>query len=225
MSNKAQILAALVGALEPYLGPLGFKYQKSQETFIRKEKDYDQRIVLNLDRRAGTNILFLMVGVSVRLKPIEDIINACKPGLPKRDLNWIPTATRLLFNLYPRDQEMDEWNLASEQDVSSYIDEIKDRIQRYGLPFLEKFKEVDELIACLESDTGDWPVPTEQQRAEVLVASYLFLRDRKKLQLAIPKLRRNLSIVRDGFYLGYFDEFLECLAKQAPEFAEVMRRR
>ncbi len=219
MISRRALSEAVAEQLRDFLRAHGFaKFLKARDEFVRALEDRQDRLALDIFKWPNAGSWNATFRVKVRYEAIERLRNAPnKSG----DANHTCTLNRLIDNLYPKNIDHFQWQLAGLEDVAAAAPEMKARISAYAFPFFERFRDLDAVRQAMASEVGDWPVPTVQARAEVLLSCLALTGDAAGLSRWIPKLRAELQTVQGGAYRQRFESFLSRLASAFPQLVLV----
>jgi len=217
MSPKSKdLFDVLVDKLLPLLGANDFIFMKSEKCFEQKSKEFVKRIIPYFDRRSRQGVFNLGFVFNVRINKLEDVVNSCKPYITSNKAKKSISASWLLLGL--TDRNVSDWNYSSGEEIVDDLEIIFSEIEKYGIGFLDKYCHVKELMKCLESEECSWPVPTEENRAQTLLALYICTNSIEKFNKMLPVLNERLTEIQDGFFKEDFNGFVNNLLEHHPEF-------
>lgn len=215
MINRKLLVESAARALNDCLRARGFgKYLRAREEFVRNLDQRQDRLAIEVFKWANADEWNLTFRLKIRFEPIELLRNGPDAAA---DARHSTTLTKLIDNLYPKTIDRFQWPISRADDVAAAAPEMKVRIDTYALPFFQRFRDLAAVRQAMESELGDWPVPTPQARAEVLLASLAMMGDAAGLSGWIPKLRRELATLQGGAYRDRLESFLARLSSAFPQ--------
>jgi hypothetical protein len=164
MASSVELRNALLKRLGAQLSPMGFR--QSQQTFAKRWGAGKLLVHLSFVRHADD--LDVLVDVAVRHDAIEDRLNADRPQLSKRERSKTATVGAELGN-WSIGRPL-RWTVSTPADLEPVGRRLLEEVCRTGLPFLERFAQLDELERVLAADdqTARLICPLTEKRNAVL---------------------------------------------------------
>jgi hypothetical protein len=146
MASTAALRSALLKRLGAQLSPMGFRL--SEQTF--RKRWGAGKLLVHLSFVRHTDDFDVLVDVAVRHDAIEDRLNAERPQLSKRE--WDKTATvGVELGNWSIGRPL-RWTVCTAADLDPVGKALLEELRRTGLPFLERFAQLDELERVLGAD-------------------------------------------------------------------------
>ncbi|MHB2154390.1 hypothetical protein ACX8XN_08325 [Calditrichota bacterium GD2] len=145
----------IINELSDYLSKFGFKYNKKFDYFIRKSPESLQIIDLIFYKNKDGSITVEPV-IRIKLKRIEEIYHK----VTLKDKKYLDATSTISINLgkliehiengINKDTNNDlRYLIENEQDILILIKVLKDKFERYVVPYFEKYstlKKIDEIL-------------------------------------------------------------------------------
>ncbi len=144
----AALQRAVLASLSTALQADGFRLW--EQDLWRPKADVRQIVHVSFIRHADD--LDLTLDVAVRHNEIEDRL-AKVSRLPARQKRRTATVGVELGNL--ADGRQKRWRLTEPSDVTGVVADALAWIRRFGLPFLDRFSSLDEIVAVLQSSSRE----------------------------------------------------------------------
>ena len=123
--------------------------------------------------------------VAVRVDAVEDLVHSGNKLLSDREKQQTATIGAELGNI--ADHRQRRWTIASMSDVQRVAGAMLDEFQKFGLPYLERYSDLNKMLDILSgNDAAAWlhsPVHAERCKRAVALALVLEKNDRA-LELA-----------------------------------------
>ena len=117
--------------------------------------------------------------VAVRFDALEDLINEYRPYLTKAQKKYTASLGVELGNLGEGAQK--RWVLADLDDAGEVAEEILDYFAKVGLPYLEKYSDMEAALDALSANDRGWlysPFPDERAKRAIGLAFLLGNKER-----------------------------------------------
>jgi hypothetical protein len=146
MASTAALRSALLRSLGAQLNPMGFR--QSEQTFGKRWGA--GKLLVHLSFVRHTDDFDVLVDVAVRLDAIEDRLNADRPQLSQRERANTATVGVELGN-WSIGRPL-RWTVSTPADLEPVVKGLLEELRRTGLPFLERFAQLEELERVLGAD-------------------------------------------------------------------------
>jgi len=198
---------SLIEAITPELAAIGFTYKPKVRSFHRPIEGGRQSLHLGfINHKEDFDVT---ADVAVRNDAIEDLVNETRQ-LTAAAKALTATVGAELGNIsvgQPR-----RWKVASEADIGRAVRGIMDDFRTTGIPYLERFSSLEEILSAL---SGDEPAnrlhaPLHADRARKALAAAYLLGRKDEFNSLIEAKTRYLT-ERNDFGLDNFKAFAESL--------------
>jgi len=154
-------------AVAPFFASKGFAARKANR-FERRVSDLTHIIALPPFRRAEGPIV-TSVGCGIRVEPVE--------VLRRRDEDSGDSVTvgEPLHLLRP-DKELRYWVFEKIADITANAQEITAEIEKYALPYLDRFTSSDVIYDIVKADQRPYPFNCQPGERDALMVYFTFLR-------------------------------------------------
>ena len=151
--------------------------------------------------------------VAVRHDVLEELVNESNPRLSKREKSQTASIGAELGNL-SMGQPL-RWTVSSEADIPEVCEGILAVLESVGLPYLQRFSSLEEVLSALSFDDQDaWlHSPIDHIRAKRAIGAAYWL-GRRETFTQLVKLKTQFLKNRKDFGLSEFMSFAEKLAKR-----------
>ena len=203
----------LIAQITPQLAEMGFAFKAKTRSFYRDIKGGKQILHLTFINHPGD--FDVTADVAVRIDALEDLVNAGNQTISASERALTASVGAELGNISAGQPK--RWKVASEADVAHAVSGVLGEFRSTGLPYLERFCSLEEIMSVL---AGDDPAsrlhsPLHTPRAmRALGAAFLLGRWDRFDEIAETKSRYLAE--RKDFGLGTYTAFAERLAQKKP---------
>jgi hypothetical protein len=200
-----ELQTTLLEALGERLKAHGFSTRAKSQSFERK---FDGgRAIVHLGFIAHATDFDVTADVAVRFDAVEELVNRSNQLLSKKEKSETATLGAELGNL-ERGQQM-RWTVQTEPDVPAAAAAIYEALQRTGLPYLERYTDLDRAYEALASDDrAAWlHSPFHTSRAQRACAMLVLLKRSNELAALVERKIAFLQSAKDPL-LPQFQKFV-----------------
>jgi hypothetical protein len=192
--SREELIRLVHDALAPLLAAYGFRAgQACTEDFVRAIPGGDQRISPEMFRWPSEKKWHVTFRLKVRLDAVERMLRDCGVRAGSKPDPCACAVNRLIDNLYPKTIGNFDWAVGGSEDVQAFKEAMADRLRTYALPFFDSLKDVEGLRKALEREDGNWPTPTAELRAALLLICLVLSGEAAAIEVWLPKLRETAS--------------------------------
>lgn len=199
------------------------KYIKSDEAFLRQGPGRQDRVGFEIFKWPSAKVWNVTFRLKICFEGLERLLNELDP-VGKGRHKPSCSVTRLIDNLYPKNIESFDWQVAALEDLAAAVPMMQQRLKTFGLPFFGALPNLRALREALEPDSGEWPVPTPESRAAVLLACLALGGEDTVFNGWVERLRAQVAKTRGGFFQGRFEHIVAALIVRFPRLAAADRR-
>jgi hypothetical protein len=149
MESRCKIIFnTIVSNIAVELNKAGFK-QKDDRTVIKWEKDCLKRISFDYTKEPFVEDASVSITVASGFKTLTDFLRKC-PGVYVGNPRQPAVMVTNIGELRPP-YRYDQWKLSPLSNSAEISNEIMSELLEFGLPFLEKYSSMDEVLEALQS--------------------------------------------------------------------------
>lgn len=176
MSSLAILQKQLLGEVGSLLHRHGFNPKPVQQSFRLAKSFGWASIHLAFVRHPPTDF-DVIVDAAIRIDAVQDSILGSSSLISDRDRKNSATVGCELGNLKGVGQQ--RWTISSEEDVRRVASEVVAECEATLLPFIEKYSNLDTLLAALETNTEVATLlsPYDEARQKTVLALSKFLKE------------------------------------------------
>jgi hypothetical protein len=215
--RKKIILDTIISTLSIWMESLEFKYQSSYEAFTAKNKLQDKRICIDLFTSPSAEYWNLSFNLNVRFHDIEDLLNKYKSYISKKESSKTVTIARSMLDIC----RADPFKLFSSEDVLKYESEIRKRIEKYAIPYLERYSDINYVRQDFEAGQNQWPMSNPIARCEILLAIFQIQGNQEAFHTSIEQFKDIIRNHGQGYYLNNFCEIVRGILKDHPNMRAI----
>jgi hypothetical protein len=210
---KKTIIDELINDMSVWISSLGFEYKKSHEAFIHRDINIVKKICIDMFSWPQEEFWNLNFQLNVRFTEVENILNKYKPYISKSESKKTVTIARSMIDLCPASP----FKLRSGKDVRDYRIDIKERIEKFAMPYLHKNSSLSSVREAFESEESQWPVRSPIIRCEVLLVIYALQNEWDIFDSSVNDFEDIIKNYRDGFHVSDFKGLINGLRKERTE--------
>ena len=198
------IIEEIIKIMGEWINIRGFKYLKSSELFVQKGKESDKKIYLDLITWNAGKSWSLSFQLHVRFHQIEDILNKYRHYVSEKRAKETSTFAMHIGNLCREDP----FQISSIADITSYKHKIEEDLDKFAMPYLNKYSSISSVKTAFELDRSHWPIQDTLVKCEVLLCICLIQNEEEKFCLLAEEFEDYIKEYREGSYLNSFHDMV-----------------
>jgi hypothetical protein len=216
--RREELIGVVQAALGPFLAEYGFLAdQACVGDFVRAIPNGDQRVSPEVFRWPAETKWHVTFRLKVRLDAVERMLRDYGVRGGGKPDPCVSAVNRLIDNLYPKTITAFDWEVGGSDDIHAVAEDMAERLRTYALPFFDSLSDVEGLRKALEREDGNWPTPTAELRAALLVICLVLSREAAAIEAWLPRLRDSASRSKQARSRDQLGALVVALRKEFPD--------